>query len=246
MITSIALSLAPVLIIALYLYSRDKYEKEPFSMLMKAMIGGIIIIIPAILIELWLGNLAVDFFPLREIQGQYDFKFIGNASELVYYNLYQSFAVASFTEETLKILIFFLIIWKNKNFNEFFDGIIYASYIALGFAAVENIFYVLQMGQGTGVLRAFTAVPGHALFGVTMGYYLGLAKFNTKKAYYIFMAILMPILLHGVYDFILISNKTIYLLLFIPFVILLWVLGFQKMKKHSENSIFNPKNSQKI
>jgi len=246
MITSIALSLAPVLIIALYLYSRDKYEKEPASMLFKALGMGVLIVLPAILMELWFESLATSFFPLQEGPGQFEFKFIGNATEKFYYSIYQAFFVASFTEETLKYLAFMLIIWRNKNFNEFFDGIIYASYISLGFAAIENIFYVMQMGSATGVLRAFTAVPGHALFGVTMGYYLGLAKFKSNKVYYLIMAIVMPIILHGIYDLILISGKNLLMLLFIPFVLLLWILGFQKMKQHSDNSIFNPKNKKSI
>ena len=246
MFTSIALSLAPVLIIALYLYSRDKYEKEPGTMLFKALGMGVLIVLPAILMELWFESLATSFFPLQEGPGQFEFKFIGNATEKFYYSIYQAFFVASFTEETLKYLAFILIIWRNKNFNEFFDGIIYASFISLGFAAIENIFYVMQMGSATGVLRAFTAVPGHALFGVTMGYYLGLAKFKPNKVYYLIMALIMPIILHGIYDLILISEKNVLMLLFIPFVIILWILGFRKMKQHSDNSIFNPKNKTSI
>lgn len=246
MFTSIALSLAPVLIIALYLYSRDKYEKEPGTMLFKALGMGVLIVLPAILMELWFESLATSFFPLQEGPGQFEFKFIGNATEKFNYSIYQAFFVASFTEETLKYLAFILIIWRNKNFNEFFDGIIYASFISLGFAAIENIFYVMQMGSATGVLRAFTAVPGHALFGVTMGYYLGLAKFKPNKVYYLIMALIMPIILHGIYDLILISEKNVLMLLFIPFVIILWILGFRKMKQHSDNSIFNPKNKTSI
>ncbi len=244
--TSIALSLAPVLIIALYIYSRDKYEKEPTSMLLKALGIGVLIILPAILLELWFESLATNFFPLREGPGQFEFQFVGNTTEKFYYNSYQAFFVAAFTEEVLKYLAFFLIIWRNKNFNEFFDGIVYASYISLGFAAVENIFYVLQMGTSTGVLRAFTAVPGHALFGVTMGYYFGLARFKKNKFYYLTMALFMPIILHGFYDLILISGKSFYLLIFIPFIIGLWILGFRKMKEHSDNSVFNPQNKTNI
>jgi RsiW-degrading membrane proteinase PrsW (M82 family) len=244
MFSIIALSLAPVLIILLYLYSRDKYEREPIGVLLKAIFGGIVIVLPVVLIELWLSNMAIVFFPksLREV-GVSEIEFIGNSEQLLAYNAYKGFVVAAFTEEIFKYAIFFLLIWKNKNFNEHFDGIIYAAFISLGFAAVENIFYVVDMGEGTGILRAFTAVPGHALFGVAMGYYLAMAKFSKKgKNVNLAMALIIPIILHGTYDFILFSGKTLILLLFIPFVIYLWILGFKRMKQHSDSSVFNPQN----
>ena len=240
-----ALSLAPVLVILLYLYSRDKYEKEPIGMLLRAILGGIIIVIPAVLIGSWLSNMAIVFFPtsIREVNLS-EFEFIGNAQQLLAYNAYEGFVVAAFTEELLKYLAFFLLIWRNQNFNELFDGIIYAAFLSLGFAGVENVFYVIDSGtngENIAVLRAFTAIPGHALFGVAMGYYLALAKFADRgKGLYLTLAIAVPILLHGVYDFILMSGNNLLLLLFIPFVVFLWILGFRSMKKHADSSIFRP------
>jgi len=245
MLSTIALSLAPVLVILLYIYSRDKYEKEPIGILLRALLAGIIIVLPTVLIESWLSNMAIAVFPtsLREV-GLSEVEFVGNNEQLMAYNAYNSFLVAGLTEELLKYLAFILLIWRNKNFNELFDGIIYASYISLGFAAVENLFYVFEMGTGTGILRAFTAVPGHALFGVAMGYYFGIAKFNPKATkLYLALAFVVPFVLHGIYDFILLSGNTLLLLLFIPFIVFLWILGFYKMRKHAQNSIFNPENS---
>ena len=91
---------------------------------------------------------------------------------------YTAFVVAGFTEELMKYLAFYFFFWQERNFNEKFDGIIYAVYISLGFAAVENILYVFSGGMGVGFVRAFTAVPAHALFGISMGYYFGLARFD--------------------------------------------------------------------
>ena len=82
----------------------------------------------------------------------------------------------------MKFLAFYVFFWKERNFNEKFDGIVYAVYIALGFAGIENIVYAFTGGVGVGLVRALTAVAAHALFGVVMGFYFGLAGFITVAA----------------------------------------------------------------
>ncbi len=214
------ISLAPIILILFYIYKRDKYEKEPIGMLVKALVSGAIIVIPILLVESL----------LTKPNG-----FSNNFMTA----LYDGFFVAGFTEELFKYLAFFFIFWSHRNFNELFDGIIYASYISLGFAAVENLFYVYGYGYEVGALRAFTAVPAHALFGITMGYYFGLAKFNKKKqTKYLWLAILIPILLHGFYDFCLMSGNGLLMFAFLIFVVFMWIDGFKKMKRHSRNSAF--------
>lgn len=218
--TILFISFAPVILILIYIYKRDKYEKEPMGLLAKALGLGAIITLPIIFIELFLKNLYQYGDPITVA-------------------LYDGFVVAAFTEELFKYLAFTLLIWKNRNFNELFDGIIYAAFISLGFAAVENFFYVFGSGGGVGILRAFTAVPAHALFGITMGYYFGLARFDEKQqTKFLWFAILLPIVLHGFYDFFLMSGNGLLMLLFLPFIIYLWISGFKKMKQHSLNSVF--------
>ena len=94
---------------------------------------------------------------------------------------YDSFLTAAIPEELCKFLIFMIFIWRDKNFDEYFDGIVYATFIGLGFACVENIQYVFSYGFQTGVVRALLSVPGHFLFGVVMGYFLSMAKFHPEK-----------------------------------------------------------------
>jgi RsiW-degrading membrane proteinase PrsW (M82 family) len=152
---------------------------------------------------------------------------------------YTAFIVAGLTEEAFKYLAFFLLIWRNKNFNEKFDGIVYAVFISLGFATVENIGYVIQFGEQTGYIRALASVPAHALFGVTMGYYFGLAKFYTvQRKLFLVRAILYPIILHGIFDFILMLGNYRLFLAFIPYVIFLYIDGFRRMSNLSRRSIF--------
>jgi RsiW-degrading membrane proteinase PrsW (M82 family) len=215
-------SLAPVFIILLYIYFRDKYEKEPLGLLAKALLLGIIIVIPVIFVE----RLLLSMMPP-----------LGRVGEATYH----AFVVAGFTEELFKFLALYILVWKSPSFNEKFDGIVYAVFVSLGFAGVENVIYVMDGGMQTAVIRAITAVPAHAIFGVTMGYYLGIAHmYSELKGKYLGRALLVPLVLHGIYDFILMVESTWLLLLFIPYLIVLYFMAIKKMKLLSDTSIFKP------
>jgi RsiW-degrading membrane proteinase PrsW (M82 family) len=215
-------SLAPVLIILLYIYLSDKYDKEPLWLLVKLVVAGMLVVIPIALVERLLVGLMP---PLGKV---------GSAA-------YHAFVVAGTTEEALKFVVLYLMVWKHPKFNEKFDGIVYAVFVSLGFAAVENVMYVLQSGYQTALVRALTAVPAHALFGIAMGYYLGIARMYTElQNRYLGRAILVPVLLHGVYDFILMVGIGWLLVLFVPYVAYLFVAGMRKMRILSDTSIFKP------
>lgn len=220
------LAVAPILIILLYVYYRDKYEKEPMSLLIKGLIGGMLAVIPIIpaeqlmymVIEPWMGN-------------RYLYAF-GNA-----------YLVAALCEEAFKFIVVYLLIWRNPNFNERFDGIVYAVFVSLGFALVENVMYVFGNPEGVTVAlsRAYTAVPAHAMFGVLMGYYLGLAKFSEKPllvSKYLKYALLVPIFFHGLYDFILMSQNGFFLMGFFPLLIYMVIIAHKRMRDLSKISIF--------
>lgn len=216
------ISVVPVAIILVYIYYRDKYEKEPISLLIKGLISGMVIVFPVIVAEKSIGHLLPHLF-----SNNFGMAF-GDA-----------FLVAALCEETFKLLAIYLLIWKNPHFNERFDGIVYAVFVSLGFALVENIMYVFSNGFSVGISRAFSAVPAHAMFGIMMGYYLGLAKFILpKRSLYFSLAFIVPILIHGFYDFILMVKIQWVLLLFFPFLIYLVYRTHVKMKEHEENSVF--------
>jgi len=215
-------SLAPIFIILFYIYFRDKYDREPLGLLIKALVLGIVIVIPVIFVERMLMN------------------FLPQASKVAA-AAYRAFVVAGSTEEIFKFLALYLLIWKSPSFNEKFDGIVYAVFVSLGFAGVENVLYVMDGGMQTAVSRALTAVPAHAIFGITMGYYFGIAhSYEELKGSFLTRAILIPILLHGIYDFILMVEVGWLLLLFIPYVIILYIMGMKKMKILSDSSVFKP------
>jgi len=214
------IALAPVAILLAYIWLRDKYEKEPWQLLLKALALGAFSVIPILFVERFLMGF-IDLF---------------NGYLRAFWN---AFVVAAFTEELFKFLFLYLLIWKSREFNEKFDGIVYAVFISLGFAAVENVMYVSSYGHTVGITRALTAVPAHFLFGVSMGYFFGMARFfANRRPAMIRMALMIPILLHGLYDFILMSKQQLLLLLFIPFIIWMWRFGLKKMRELSDSSIF--------
>lgn len=219
------LALAPAVILMMYVYFRDKYEKEPIKLILKGILLGAVIIFPVGLIE----NYIIGF---------------GTGLAKIPKAAFDGFIVAGATEEAFKYFVVFILIWRNRNFNEKFDGIVYAVSVALGFATIENIFYVFSNNSmQVGLLRAFTAVPGHTIFGVVMGFYLGMARFSSHgKGKWLLRAFTIPWLLHGIYDFMLMSGHPIMLLTFIPFLIFMYRHGLRRMKEHSEQSIFNPSN----
>ncbi len=152
---------------------------------------------------------------------------------------YEAFVVAGFSEELFKFLALYFLIWKNPNFNEKFDGIVYAVFVSLGFAGVENVMYVASGGVSVALTRSLTAVPAHALFGITMGYYIGIAHLDPQKRNaFLRKAFFVPFLLHGIYDFILLSEEALLLLFFVPFMVALYFSAFRRMKVISEDSMF--------
>lgn len=144
-----------------------------------------------------------------------------------------AFFCVALIEEGFKYLVFRHQAKKCPHFNQMYEAIVYSVFISLGFATAENILYVMSMGAKTGILRAVTAVPGYAIFGVTMGYYMGLATFTQdkkKQKKYRMLSIGMPIFLHGLYDFLVMSKYPLLVLLFFPFMVYLYVSGIKKTK----------------
>lgn len=224
----IGLSILPVIILLITIYRQDKYEKEPLGLLILAFIAGIV----SIFLDLLL---------------------IGGVINQIWYSdsvFYSAFWEAGFPEELCKFIVLFLLIWWNKNFNEHMDGIMYATFVGLGFACLENILYVLDGGIGVGIIRALISVPGHFLFGVMMGYFLSLAKFEKKnRALNLVLAVAVPAIAHGLFDWLLMVTdgmsafgQIVILVLFIALDVVMWIVGVKSIRTHRERSPF--KNAQ--
>ncbi len=223
----LAVSILPVVVLLIYVYRRDKYEKEPLRMLCKALLFGALSVIPALIMEM----VMMQLNPVVD--------------RPVLSGLYDGFCVAGFCEEFCKLLLLWLCVWFSRYFDEYFDGIVYSACIALGFACVENVGYVfggedfagaLQIG----VMRALLSVPGHFLFGVVMGYHFALARFNKRgRLVHLFLALLVPMLLHGIFDALLMIPENLgegaeivasaMFFVFIAFDVLLWRIGSKRL-----------------
>ena len=221
------LSVLPAALLIIFIYRQDKYQKEPFKSLFKAFFGGM---------------LSVVFTIITVTIIDYTIGLIPYLNQTVFYD---SFITAGIPEELCKFLVFMIFIWNDKNFDEYFDGIVYASFVSLGFATVENIMYVMPGGIGTGIVRALISVPAHFLFGVILGYFLSLAKFNSdKKGRYIIIGLLIAMAAHGLFDWLLMFSdrmggalSSFIYTFFIAGDVMLWRLGLRLIKKHQNNSL---------
>jgi RsiW-degrading membrane proteinase PrsW (M82 family) len=150
--------------------------------------------------------------------------------------------VAPFTEEFFKRSVVMAIAYRHNAFNEKLDGIIYCAFSSLGFATIENIMYVVtgyDADPYIGLYRGLLSVPAHMLFAVTMGYYLSMARFSPDKqsqSKYLTRSLTIPILLHGVFDFILMAQVPLLLILFIPFVVFMWIANLKKLNQFYKES----------
>lgn len=215
MVGLLSAGLAPAFAIMSYIYLKDRYS-EPISLIIKTFILGAILVFPIMFIQY-----AID------VESLTNNKFI------------KSFLFVALLEEFAKWFLFMFAIYHHDEFDDHYDGIVYAVSISLGFASLENILYLLTNGIEYAFLRAFFPVSSHALFGVIMGYYLGRAKVtdshtNWNRAF----ALIIPIVLHGVYNYILIgATESNWIYLLIPFMILLWITALHRIKLANQINI---------
>ena len=211
----LATILPSILIILFFVYS-DKF-KEPRGEIIKVFIYGIIITIPAYFLNTYIS----DFFYVNT-----------RVSE----NLISSFLTAAPVEEGLKLSVLYYLVYKMKDFNEPMDGIVYGVTVSLGFATLENFYYVYLLADyfettsmSLAVLRSFSAVPAHAVFGIFMGYFFMKYAF-IKKGDNLFFAFVIPFVLHGCYNLFVSSNFYAAMLL----IIISWIVAlrmFSRLKK---------------
>ena len=188
----LALAIAPGIAICIYIYFKDRYNKEPLGLLLISFILGMLSIIPAVVIQLSSG------LSIERLGG----------SSIVSVAI-SAYIVVALSEEGSKFLALRFFAYPKRAFDDPFDGIIYSVMVGMGFATLENIGYVLQHGIGTGITRMFLSVPAHGTFAVLMGYHVGLATFHpAKRSYYFLLAILWPVIFHGTFDFFLFLGNT--------------------------------------
>ena len=219
----IAAAVIPAVYLLIRVYRADRLEKEPTNLLVSLVFLGIISTVIAAVAEMLGSLLLTRLFSSRGLL----------------YNALLYFIVVGVSEEGAKYLLLKARTWNSPHFNYRFDGVVYAVFVSLGFALWENIRYVLTFGFGTAVARAITAIPGHACFGVFMGVWYGVAKkyelsgLETESRDARKMALLIPILLHGAYDFIASMENELMSIVFLVFVGWLFRTALNLVKKTS-------------
>ncbi len=217
-------SIGPAVLLLYYFYKKDAHKPEPVKAIIKVFVLGILTIILAVILGEALEKVSFPVIGKGEKEYQQIEKYhakqsaensdndFANANssrhpkplvteQFWIYIFFTSFITAGFLEELSKLLIFLLVVWRMSEFDEVMDGIVYTITISLSFAAVENIFYGIEGGLFVLFIRAFTAVPSHALCSGIMGYFLGLAKHKPQQSFALIVTgLLLAVFFHGVYD----------------------------------------------
>lgn len=224
----IAAAVIPAIVLLVKVERADRLEKESRGLLLSLVLFGIASTAIASLCER-VGMAILDrVFPNGGLV----------------YSILLFFGVVAFAEEGAKYVLLKRRTWNDPEFNCQFDGVVYGVFVALGFALWENIGYVAMFGLNIAAVRAVTAVPGHACFGVFMGTWYGMAKRRAGAGDYDgakrmrTRALVIPALLHGFYDFAASSEKGIMNVVFFAFVIIMFITAYRLVKHVSANDAY--------
>lgn len=227
----LAVSVLPIYFFGKLIYDMDQ-EKEPKKLLKELLFSGAFSCVLVLMVSFTLG----DIIPLFTT----DPMTMTFLQKVIY-----SFLCVGLVEEGCKYLMLYVTTYHNKEFNFTFDMIVYAVFVSLGFALLENIFYVLEGGIFTGILRAVTAIPAHASNAVFMGIFLSHAKQyeyinKSKSTIFKVLGVIVPTLLHGVYDTLAFSNALLILIGFITTFFTITVIYVKdKQKKDLRLNSYN-------
>lgn len=216
------LAVIPVVLILLYVYSKDR-NKEPTKLLVKLFFFGIV----SCFLTVAISEIMETIFPIFKSEPE-DLNF--------FQAIIAVFIGIALVEEFSKWLMAYLIGYKSEELDEIYDSIVYAVFVSLGFACFENLLYLFDyQSVAVGVVRGIVSVPGHACYGLYMGYFLSMAKLYSKKGrpekekLYLVLSVVVPTILHGIYDFCLMANMSILVLVFFLFVVLLFTFSVRRL-----------------
>ena len=218
-----AAAVIPAIILLVKVYRADRLEKEPVALIVSLVGFGIMATLVALVCEQLGERILTSFFPEGSMG----------------YNIIMYFGIVAFSEEGAKYLLLKRRTWYSPEFNCQFDGVVYGVSVSLGFALWENLGYTAMYGMSTALLRAVTAVPGHACFGVFMGVWYGMAKrwqesgVEGRSRLCCVLALVIPALIHGCYDFIATYDSRGLSWIFVGFISVLFAVSMLLVRKMS-------------
>lgn len=217
----LAWGLVPPLLLIIYMYHLDRIEREPLGLILKTFIFGALSAIAAMLLELI---------------GETILAFIGIDGDSLLGLFLSNFLVVAVAEESSKRAAMKLAVWNSPEFNFRFDAVVYSVTAALGFAAFENVLYMLSYGSGVALARL---IPTHSICGLFMGACLGVAKTaeldgkGFRRNVYMKLSLLIPVLIHGFYDFCLSSEIDELAIFVLGFIFVLTIIAFRLLGKYA-------------
>ena len=215
----------PAILLMIKVYRSDRLEKEDPRFLLRLALAGVYATLIALVAERIGGSLVLSVF--------------SNGSRIGSVLLY--FGVVGFSEEGAKYFMLKRRSWHSAEFNCQYDAVVYAAFISLGFALWENISYVLHYGFSAAVIRAVTAIPGHACFGVFMGVFYGIARSyaflgdQERSRFYRVLSVVVPALIHGAYDYIASIQAAAGDAAFLVFIVILFAVSVCLINQLSKN-----------
>lgn len=254
-------ALLPAAVLCVYVYKKDRVEKEPAGLLAKLALAGAVCVFPASIAETV--GVKIEDALFAGVTYLEDGQAYLPGGAYYAYRILQNFLIIALAEEGLKWIAVRFLTARNKSFNSLFDGIVYCVFAGLGFAAAENVSYVFQFGFSTALIRAVTAVPGHMFFAVIMGYYYSLwhvnnaarlverelmtqgylpaaqSAFNVRAP--LVKSLVMPLIAHGFYDYCCSLDSAFSDVLFYAFLIGLYALCFYRIRKISAIDTYSGK-----
>ena len=215
--------IVPAIYLIIKVYRMDKIEKEPLGLIVRLFIWGALTTFAAMILE-EIGMIILDC--------------AADPTTMLYVAL-ENFIVVGISEEFVKRWALKRVSWKNPAFNYHFDAVVYAVTVSLGFAALENVLYIMDFGLSIAPVRAVTSIPLHGICGVFMGFYYGNAKAAeqsgevSKMQGQMLRSLLVPVLIHGFYDFTATLESDMAELVWLVFIIVLYIVAFRSLKKYS-------------
>lgn len=210
-------AVSPGICLLTYFYLKDRYDAEPIRNVLRIFVIGLLLVFPTMFIQrgavLWLGESPFVF----------------------------SYLISGGIEEFLKWFIIFYFVFNHELFNEPYDGVVYSVAVSLGYATMENVLYTFALPADPLMLfmRALLPVSGHALFAVVMGYYFGKAKFGSQpRRKLLVFAYIIPVFIHGTFDYIQLSFDSLWTLMIFPFIAALWICAMILVRKSLDKSPF--------
>lgn len=213
----------PVIFLLYFVHKKDPHP-EQMKFLMKIFGLGCLSAIPVLFCEMFYDR-------VLQIPDSY-------GSLALFWNTFLGIA---FVEEIFKWIAMFAMSYRSKKFDETYDGIVYGAFSSMGFACIENLLYVvLGFSVVTGVLRAITAVPGHFCYGVIMGYFMSKARYNKENGksgiIYILLSILIPTALHALYDYLILDDTGLNILIWFVLIIAMFISCFILIIRAAKNN----------